>query len=535
MLFKHETELLAGRPRPFLSHLQLRPHGERLLTSGAAFWLFAARVLVFAMAGAEALAWGYLGYLFGDGREKWAVAAFTGLVIFLVVWMIDVSLLTLDRASDEHEKQIFKRSTTSGKGTHRTVIAVATRIILVVGSLTITAPYLSQLVFHKEIEQWIQAEATRRIDQARTDLRAKHDKVLASKDLEIEEKRNKLEAEVAGAGASGRYGKGPASEAILDSIERLETERVQMAKKKEEELAEFESEVANWDMNRENIATVYNVVLPQLSILSNREALLALRSKPEHQQTELAIKAFLGFIFIGLLLLKLFEPRSTRFYLSEVLQQEYSRYLARSFDELLPDTEKASVNPEAMTPQRLYDFLVNVWAPVWANEVQESEARIKKAALREDIATLEKMLERTRPMVVAARSAVERDRERCDQQMDSYQKLLSAIALVQGHVTDFGRQQEALDTGDSPLDARGVAEYGTHVRSQLSEAKLKLRELQLAKSHEQEKLERTRRAVAEAERALRDRNEELRRIEEKIYEARSMTLSHDLRPSPVRT
>ena len=51
---------------------------------------------------------------------------------------------------------------------------------------------------------------------------------------------------------------------------------------------------------------------------------------------------FLALIFAGLLLLKLFEPSSVRLYLSDVLQQEFSRYLAGTFDPMLPATERST-------------------------------------------------------------------------------------------------------------------------------------------------------------------------------------------------
>jgi hypothetical protein len=63
-------------------------------------------------------------------------------------------------------------------------------------------------------------------------------------------------------------------------------------------------------------------------------------SSTRYQNTEIAVKAFLAFVFFGLLLLKLFEPTSIRLYMSEVLQQEYLRYLAGTFDEVLPDSEQ---------------------------------------------------------------------------------------------------------------------------------------------------------------------------------------------------
>ncbi len=132
-------------------HLQFRPHGDKLLTSSATFWLFSARVLVFAMAISEAIGWSYLGYLFGEGAGRWASAAFVGVAIFLVVWMIDVSLITLDRAWDEHARLVLGLPDTSPRGRKlRDASTFVIRIALLLASLTITAPYLAQVVFHND-------------------------------------------------------------------------------------------------------------------------------------------------------------------------------------------------------------------------------------------------------------------------------------------------------------------------------------------------------------------------------------------------
>ena len=513
-----------------LRHMQMHPHGDRLLSSGASFWLFGARVLVLAMAAAEALAWGYLGYLFGDGWVQWVTAFLTGIVIFLVVWMIDVSLLTLDRASEEHALQIFGERPKGGNRTLRTGFAVGTRIFVVVASLTITAPYLSQLVFHKEIHQWIEAEATKKIDKARVDLMAMHAENLAEKDFEIQQKRIKLEAEVAGAGVSGVYGKGPAAIEIEQSILALERDRAQLDKEQKGILTAFEADVATWRDNPGDLATRYNLVLPQSSILSNREALMALRKRPEHQQTELAIKAFLGFIFVGLLILKLFEPRSIKLYLSEVLQGENQRYLAGSFDHLLPENEQSTADTEAMTPQRLYDFLVNVWAPRRDHELKDSESRARHSLERQRITMLEDMMRQFDGIVDRARKELRQDREERDRATKSYQQLMSAIEIVKGDVATFKAQNDELQTTDR-FDPRGKAEYGSHVRTKLGQAERKLRELQQAEQAEKQKLDRTRVAVKEAEEALHQRTEDLRRVEAQIQEARTQMIRHFTPPA----
>ena len=199
-----------------LRHLLIEPHGKRLLTTSAAFWFFSARILVFVMAGAETFAWGYLGFLFGEGFVRWVAAAFTGAVIFLVVWMIDVSLITLDRASNQHTQEILGRASPSRKSLDFATFGL--RIALLIGSLTITAPYLAQVVFNTDIRRFIDQEATTAIDKARQRLVVERAQTAERDGHLINEKRLRLEQEVAGKGLSGRYGEGPAATSMRADI-----------------------------------------------------------------------------------------------------------------------------------------------------------------------------------------------------------------------------------------------------------------------------------------------------------------------------
>jgi hypothetical protein len=125
----------------------------------------------------------------------------------------------------------------------------------------------------------------------------------------------------------------------------------------------FDELARNWRANRDGLSAVYNMNLPQTSILENREGLEELEKHPGNRGTELAIRAFLFFIFAGLLLLKLLAPDSVRRCFSEVLQHAYVRYAAEAFDEFLHPVERSKVNPSLMSPQRLYDFLAPFGSP----------------------------------------------------------------------------------------------------------------------------------------------------------------------------
>ncbi len=506
--------------RTLRHHLQIRPHGERLLTSSAAFWLFSARVLVFAMASAEAVAWGYLGFLFGEGPVRVAVAAFTGIAIFLVVWMIDVSLITLDRAWAEHARAILGQVSSSRGRTARDVFTFTLRIGLLLASLTITAPYLAQLVFYKDIEQYTTAEATTILDTARHDLQNRYDLIARDKEREIETKRHEYEMEVAGKGASGRYGSGPAAAALKSSVETLAGDLESIAEDRARELSAFDEMSRDWRVNRDQLAARYNVVLPQASILQNRKALEELRKRPENRSTELAIKAFLAFIFCGLLLLKLFEPSSIRLYLSEVLQQEYERYLAGTFDPVLPPTETSTGHPAAMSPQRFYAFLVSVWAPARALEQQQAEVKARRAVATESIDLLDKMCTQAQREVEQVHAEVQRLYKGSEEANQSLTELQSAIVAVRKDVESLSGELVALDANQD-VDEFGRLKYRTHLRKSLNKANTALRELEESVPTENERQRRATAALVQAEARLQTSEQELSAREQELRNLRA--------------
>lgn len=512
-------------------HLQFLPHGRRLLTSSAAFWFFSARVLVFAMAMAEAVAWAYLGFLFGEGLTRFIVATFTGVVIFLVVWIIDVSLITLDRAWSEHKTEILGQLSSRDRWRKvRECFTFSLRIALLLGSLTITAPYLAQLVFHKDIERFIAAEATAALDRTRKELIQKFDSLIAAKDVEIESKRSEYVREIAGQGPSRRYGSGPAAEAILRTVSKLEAAREAMRKEKDSTINAFDTLAKNWPANRDRLGSAYNVVLPQPSILENRKALEALRTRPENQSTEFAIKAFLAFIFAGLLLLKLFEPNSVRLYLSDVLQQEYMRYLAGTFDSMLPPSERSTSNQAAMSPQRLHEFLVRIWVPARNLEEQTAKTRARTTVATQSLDMLERMRSQIANDVVAATSEVNRLRVQADDASQSLTELQSAIRAVQTDIESFETELQSLDEEEVVnLDDRNVlvyekirGGYRSSINRKVADAERALRELRETLPTETQKLQRVEVTLKVAEAKLREKEFELAETDKKIQNIRQL-------------
>ncbi len=505
-----------------LRHLQLRPHGDRLLTSSAAFWLFSARVLVLAMAIAEALAWGYLGFLFGEGWTQIAAALFAGTVMFLVVWMIDASLITLDRSHTEHSRVLL--STSPDVVGHRSVRQTATfvfRIVLLIASLTITAPYLAQLVFRKDIEQRTAAEATTIVDGARDTLRLRIARADSARRGQIATKRAEYEREIAGRGLSGRFGAGPTAVALRDAIVTLEAQSTREDAASAKSIAQFDSLAKDWQQNRKQLAARYNAVLPRVSILQSYRILTELRERPEFQRTELAIKAFLAFIFAGLLLLKLFEPSSVRLYMSEALQQEYDRYLAGTFDALLPPTEVSTATRFVMTPQRFYEFLAIDWASARRLDQQFAEKRVVAAEAAKSLDVLEKMRTHAEADVTRRTDEMQRLWGAADEAAHAVTELQSAIAAVRADTESFHSEVVTSAGERSTLDEKSRLEYRSYVNRKLSDANRALRELEEMLPSEIVRRERARAAALAAEAKLAESEKELASRLADVREVRS--------------
>jgi hypothetical protein len=517
---------------PLLRHLQLRPHGDHLLTSSGAFWLFSARTLIVAMALAESVAWGRLGYVFGERSIGWIAAVAVSLTIFIVVWIIDVSLITMDRAWREHSAAILGYTTKERSATLRSVATVGLRLGLLFGSLYVTAPYLAQVVFYKDIQRFIDAEAVSNIDKARKTLVTTLDANISTNAEQIAGRRLALEREVAGGGISRRYGYGPAADTIASELTKQEAQAARLAEERKEVLTAFDLLARDWRASRDRLAASYGVALPQTSILENTRALDALRQRPEYQSTELAVKAFLAFVFFGLLLLKMFEPTSIRLYLSEVLQQEYIRYLAGTFDDMLPDTERSSVRPSPMTPQRLYDFLANEWAKEHHQRARQDSKVARRRAISRGVQEFEGLRRQLHHDVVAAETAY---REACagvDDARQSVQELESALEIVKASKREYEEQLKrardvAARLADHESRLRHV-ELTDDVRQKLRDANQLFDRLNEQQPAEKQRAERALEDQDYWRKELLKRREELTGVAQRIHDLRFETSESEL-------
>ncbi|HEX8618881.1 MAG TPA: hypothetical protein VF911_14955 [Thermoanaerobaculia bacterium] len=340
--------------------LALKPYGDELLTRSADFWLFSARLIILIMAGAEALAWGYMGALMSRSHPLVA-AAIAGAFVFTLVWIIDATFMTLDLPRGHYERVLLGKKQEPFKDRLKLAGGVVARVAIVSASLFITAPFLAQAIFAGDVRD----EMARRNAATVAAKRAAIEQPFVGRAAQLLREQQTLEQqrvqEAAGVGPSGKYGRGPA----LETIER------QLSEKRSEILAVEASRLgalARFDrLSQPELEQQYGIRFLSPGVHSSGELLRDLMKNPQFTGAELAVRAFLAFLFLGLLILKLFQPRSIAVYFNEQLHSIHDEYRKGLFDSYLPEPERASAGG-TMEPLRFEDWCVNTYSAIRKEE-----------------------------------------------------------------------------------------------------------------------------------------------------------------------
>jgi hypothetical protein len=334
--------------------LALKPYGDELLTRSADFWLFSARLIILTMAAAEAIAWGYMGALMSRAYPYLA-AAVAAVFVFTLVWIIDATFMTLDLSRGFYERVLIGKKESPKKEKVKLIGGIAARVAIVSASLFITAPFLAQAIFAGDVRDEMARRNAGTVASRRVAIEqpfvARSEQLLREQKL-LEEQRVQ---EAAGVGPSGKYGRGPA----LETIERQLTE-------KRGELAAVEasraSAVARFDkLSQPELEQQHGVRFLSPGVQSSGELLEELMKIPQFTGAELAVRAFLAFLFIGLLILKIFQPRSIAVYFNEQLHSIHDEYRKGLFDSYLPEPERAASGGN-MEPLRFEDWCLNTYS-----------------------------------------------------------------------------------------------------------------------------------------------------------------------------
>lgn len=336
---------------------RLKPYGNNLIDGMAELWLFLAALNIASIALCDAVAWSYFAWTTAHGYAAWISSIAAGLIVLTLVGSLDAMFIMHDRTKrrsvapeEEPVRQghIFQRLR---RGIRRDHLAIAARIVLVILTFTVTAPFLTQLFFARDIAANIKRQNEQAVATKRHEVAARYDRALATTRAELISRQRDLEREIAGSGASGRYGVGPTAAAIARDVDQLQTELGETAAAKESELRTFDA------ASPEVLAGRYGIDVVREGPDTRARVIAEMEKSASFRATRRTIKAFLLFMFLGLVSLKLFQPESVRIYYSEHLQDAYTRMQAGLFDHRIDSREHPAAG--GMKPLRFADWYEN--------------------------------------------------------------------------------------------------------------------------------------------------------------------------------
>lgn len=355
--------------------LALKPYGDELLTRSADFWLFSARLIILTMAAAEGIAWAYMGALMSRSHPIIA-AAIAGLFVFILVWIIDATFMTLDLSRGFYEQVLLgKKEESQVKEKLKLAAGIAARVAIVSASLFITAPFLAQAIFAGDVRD----EMTRRNASTVATRRAEIEQPFLARSAELRREQKALEQqrvyEAAGVGPSGRYGRGPALETIERQLVEKRNESAAVEGSRASALARFDK------LSQPELEQQYGLRFLSPGVQSSGELLTDLLENPRFTGAELAIRAFLAFLFLGLLILKVFQPRSVAVYFNEQLHSIHDEYRKGLFDGYLPEAQRAAAGG-TMEPLRFEDWCLNTYSVI-RKEDEHRRATARESRIHE--------------------------------------------------------------------------------------------------------------------------------------------------------
>jgi hypothetical protein len=438
--------------RALLSQFSLKPHGEQLCAPTARFWIFCARVLIMIMATAEALSWGYVGSLFGKGLTGIVIGFAAAVSLFFVIWLVDATFVTLDTSRAYYQRILSAEEADGVAERRKFILGLGIRAAIVVVSLWITAPFLAQIVFNRDIEETIGTRNRGAIAETRAQLAERYEQRVRPLDSALNVTQTFGIMEAAGKGPSGRYGRGPAVVAI------------------EQRVADLQQRIASVEHERDSVLTLFDALPPaQLSsrfgvaiidegLRSRSEVLEGILENPDYSGAQLALRSFLSFLFLGLVILKLFQPRSVGIYYSEQLQSLYTDYSQGKFDEYLDPLDRPR-SGTPMTPQRFEEWAVTSYRDV---REEEEQRRLSEQAIHTHERKMRTWVDdlKTQEALLAAKRL--RFEEISTEVIETESRLQTFSTQVETERQELARSTKTLEAitehiATGTLDVRGVA------------------------------------------------------------------------------
>jgi hypothetical protein len=315
-------------------------------------------------------------------------------------------------------------------------------------------------------------------------------------------------------------GRGPAVATIEKRMSDVDAALADNARQQERALDAYDQ------LPRAELQKRYALQFSSDGLRTRGQILGTMAQKETYADAELAIRAFLAFLFLALLVLKIFQPRSVSVYFSETLQDLHAQYRAGSFDHWLSAEERSGRG--GMKPLRFEEWCLKSYRSIRNEDEQKRRVGelVASRKMRED--------ELTR-----VRSAVETEcdpvRRNCETAASTLHELQAAAQKIAGEVEStkekIGAQQQLLMAMEANIQSGGlsgdafvqaVAARGTMERA-LSELQRVAREQEGAQQALSRKVQAQQKRVNDAETQLESRESVLRQVEQQLMKLRSET------------
>ncbi len=329
----------------------LRPHGRNLLLPSAEYWFLFMSVVIFLMAGLEATTWGLIGFYVIPKPYNVPATVISSLLIFLLIWMIDVTFVLLDfsqatriEKNKDHHGLIVK---TLLKIPIKLVLMVAMRLVIIAVSLAFTAPNFSEVLLSRDIS----AEMLGLMGQERSNLLnrtiAKHQDETTDLQKKLDSLSAEYTAEIAGIGLSKRHGEGATAKSIKDRMDQIK-ERLKVLEQERDMELSFVKEA-----KYAAIAERYALPKFENTFTERKKMHHALLRKDEQYNTIEWIARCIVIIIVSVLFgFKFLQSHAVHIYLNDHLQELYLRYLRGEFNSMLAKGNR----PNGESPLSSYAF-----------------------------------------------------------------------------------------------------------------------------------------------------------------------------------
>jgi hypothetical protein len=164
----------SGRLR-LRDYFTLRPYGNSLITPAVAVWLGSAWTVILLMASIEGFVWGAVGASLVPSASPWLappVALFMFLLMFMIVWIVDSSLIMSERPSLRLHRAPAGDDARGIGPSARWFVGILVRVGIVAISLYVTAPFIEKLIRADDIEGYHRAQVEQYFKQRDATLQA---------------------------------------------------------------------------------------------------------------------------------------------------------------------------------------------------------------------------------------------------------------------------------------------------------------------------------------------------------------------------